>query len=71
MSGIDDPHSFQEKTLKFAYEKIRSFSHFKGLRFFKEKFFPVWKNKYLVFSNDYDLLQVPAALAKVIKPDND
>jgi phosphatidylglycerol lysyltransferase len=71
MSGIDDPHSFQEKTLKFAYEKIRSFSHFKGLRFFKEKFYPIWKNKYLVFSNDYDLLQIPAALTKVIKPDYD
>ncbi len=71
MSGIDDPHSFQEKTLKFAYEKIRSFSHFKGLRFFKEKFYPIWNNKYLVFSNDYDLLQIPAALTKVIKPDYD
>ena len=42
MSGIDDPHAFPEKTMKFAYEKIRSFSHFKGSRNFKDKFFPVW-----------------------------
>jgi phosphatidylglycerol lysyltransferase len=71
MSGISDPHTFPEKTMKFVYEKIRSFSHFKGQRFFKEKFFPSWKNKYLVYSNDYDLLQVPTALAKVIKPNHD
>ncbi|MGB8491072.1 MAG: phosphatidylglycerol lysyltransferase domain-containing protein [Bacteroidales bacterium] len=68
MSGIDDPHNFQERSLKFAYEKIRSFSHYKGLRNYKEKFNPVWYNKYLIYSNDYDLLQVPSVLAKVIKP---
>ncbi|HEY3369282.1 MAG TPA: phosphatidylglycerol lysyltransferase domain-containing protein [Prolixibacteraceae bacterium] len=71
MSGLDDPHTFPEKSMKFAYEKIRSFSHYKGLRNFKEKFFPVWHNKYLIYTNDYDLLQVPAILTKVIKPDND
>lgn len=71
MSGLNDPHTFPEKSMKFAYEKIRSFSHYKGLRNFKEKFFPVWHNKYLVYTNDYDLLQVPAVLTKVIKPDND
>ena len=68
MSGIDDPHTFSERTMKFAYEKIRSFSHFKGSRNFKEKFFPAWYNKYLIYSQDYDLLQVPSVLAKVIKP---
>jgi phosphatidylglycerol lysyltransferase len=71
MSGIDDPHTFPERTMKFAYEKIRSFSHFKGSRNFKEKFFPTWYNKYLIYSQDYDLLQVPAILTKVIKPGHD
>ena len=71
MSGIDDPHTFSERTMKFAYEKIKSFSHFKGSRNFKEKFFPVWHNKYLIYSQDYDLLQVPAVLTKVIKPGHD
>lgn len=68
MSGLDDPHTFPEKSMKFAYEKIRSFAHYKGLREYKEKFDPVWHNKYLIYQHDYDLLQVPAALAKVIKP---
>jgi phosphatidylglycerol lysyltransferase len=71
MSGLDDPHTFPEKSMKFAYEKIRSFSHYKGLRYFKEKFKPTWFNKYLIYSDDYDLLQVPAVLTKVIKPNND
>lgn len=68
MSGLDDPHTFPEKSMKFAYEKIRSFAHYKGLREYKEKFDPVWHNKYLIYQHDYDLLQVPAALSKVIKP---
>ena len=68
MSGINDPHTFQEKSIRFAYEKIRSFSHYKGLRNYKEKFLPSWYNKYLIYSDDYDLLQAPSVLMKIIKP---
>jgi phosphatidylglycerol lysyltransferase len=68
MSGLDDPHTFPEKSMKFAYEKIRSFSHYKGLREYKEKFDPVWHNKYLIYQHDYDLLQIPTVLTNVIKP---
>lgn len=68
MSGIDDPHTFPEQSMKFAYEKIKAFSHYKGLRDFKEKFDPRWSNEYLIYSHDYDLLQVPSVLTNVIKP---
>jgi phosphatidylglycerol lysyltransferase len=68
MSGLNDAHTFKEKSMKFAYEKIRSFSQYKGLREFKDKFDPVWYYKYLVYDNDYDLIQVPAVLSRVIKP---
>jgi len=68
MSGLNDPHNFTEKSMKFAYEKIRSFSHYKGQRDYKDKFNPRWNDKFLVYSNDYDLLQVPGVLTKVIKP---
>ena len=40
MSGLNDPHNFTEKSMKFAYEKIRSFSHYKGQRDYKDKFNP-------------------------------
>ncbi len=68
MSGLNDPHNFTEKSMKFAYEKIRSFSNYKGQRDYKEKFNPQWNDKFLIYSNDYDLLQVPGVLTKVIKP---
>ncbi|WP_221393973.1 phosphatidylglycerol lysyltransferase domain-containing protein [Dyadobacter sp. NIV53] len=68
LSGIADPRNFPERSMKFAYEKIRSFSHYKGLRDFKEKFSPVWHNKYLIYDQDYDLFKVPAVLTNVIKP---
>ncbi len=68
MSGIDDAQTFPERSMKFAYERIRSFSNYKGLREFKEKFDPEWNNKYLIYEHDYDLLQIPVVLTKVIKP---
>lgn len=68
MSGLDDPQTFPERSMKFAYERIKSFSHYKGLREYKEKFEPTWHNKYLIYQHDYDLLQIPGALSNVIKP---
>jgi phosphatidylglycerol lysyltransferase len=68
MSGIGEGRNFPEKTMKFAYEKIRQFKHYRGLRDFKEKFDPAWEEKYLVYDTHFDLLQLPAALAKVFKP---
>lgn len=68
MSGIEEAKDFPERSIRFAYEKIRAFSHFKGQREFKDKFGPQWLNKYLVYSHDYDLFNVPAALKKVTRP---
>ena len=67
MSGLEAPQKFPEKSMKFAYEKIRSFSHYKGQREYKDKFHPIWKDKYLIYDNDYDLVNVPSLLARVIK----
>lgn len=68
LSGIDSPSNFPERSMKFAYEKIRSFSHYKGLREFKNKFSPVWHHNYLIYEDDYDLLQLPGVLARVTRP---
>jgi len=67
MSGLKDPTNFSEKSMKFAYERIKSFSHYKGMREYKEKFATIWYNKYLIYEHDYDLIQIPTALSKVIK----
>jgi phosphatidylglycerol lysyltransferase len=64
MSGIEGVN-LTEKTIKYAYENLRAFGHFKGLRKYKDKFFPRWEKKYLIYSHDYHLLQIPNALKRV------
>jgi phosphatidylglycerol lysyltransferase len=67
MSGIEKGRDFPEKSIKFAYEKIRSFSTFKGLRDFKDKYEPDWKNRYIIYDHHYDLFNIPSILGKVVK----
>ena len=67
MSGIQQPQNTAEQVVKFAYEKIKAFRHYHGLREFKEKYATEWSNKYLVYEHDFDLIQLPAALSKVMK----
>lgn len=67
MSGIDDPDNVQERIIKLAYERIRQFSHYKSLRFFKEKFDPEWQMMHLVYSAPFDLVYLPGALERVME----
>jgi phosphatidylglycerol lysyltransferase len=69
LSGIEQAKDLPEKTLKFAYEKLQQFRHYRGLRDFKEKFLPDWQNKYLIYENSYDLISLPNVLNKVMKPE--
>jgi phosphatidylglycerol lysyltransferase len=68
MSGIEQPDNTAEQIIKLAAEKIKRFQHYKGLREFKEKYATLWENKYLVYDNDFDLLQLPLAISNVMKP---
>lgn len=64
LSGMEDVNVTQ-KTIKYAYDNFKIFGQFKGLRKYKDKFFPSWNKKYLIYSNNYHLLQVPRALKRV------
>lgn len=68
MSGIERPSNTAEQLVKFAYEKIKRFRQYKGLRNFKEKYATEWNNKYLLYENDFDLVRLPSALNKVMEP---
>jgi phosphatidylglycerol lysyltransferase len=70
MTGMEEPHSTAEQLMNYAYRKLKRFRHYSGLRSFKEKYASVWHNKYLVYENDFDLLQLPMALNKVMQPKN-
>jgi phosphatidylglycerol lysyltransferase len=64
LSGLEG-ENLAEKTIRYAYENMKAFGHFKGLRKYKDKFFPFWEKKHLVYNYDYHLLQVPNALRRV------
>ena len=68
MTGIIQPENTAEQIIKIAVAKVKRFKHYHGLREFKEKYATVWENKYLVYDNDFDLLQLPMALNNVMKP---
>lgn len=67
LSGITEPDNTAEQIIKIAAEKIKRFQHYKGLREFKEKYATLWENKYLIYNNDFDLLQLPIAINQVMK----
>lgn len=68
LSGIEQPNNTAEQIMQYSYKKLKRFRHYSGLRAFKEKYATVWVNKYLVYENDFDLLQLPIALNKVMQP---
>jgi phosphatidylglycerol lysyltransferase len=68
LTGITEPSGPAEQLIKYAGEKFKRFKHYHGLRDFKEKYATIWEDKFLVYESDYDLLQLPAALNKVMQP---
>lgn len=68
MTGIENPQNLPERTIKFAAENLKQFARYKGLHDYKDKFAPLWVNKYLIYDDYFDLVEAPQALSKVIKP---
>jgi phosphatidylglycerol lysyltransferase len=67
LSGMEQAENMTERTLHFAYQNLRQFAYYQGLREYKDKFKPCWTNKYLVFDNYLDLLQLPVVLSRISK----
>lgn len=68
LAELEEPDNTAESLLKFVYNRLGSFKHYQSLREFKEKYADFWDGKYLVFSTDFDLLELPNSLRKVMRP---
>ena len=64
LSGVgehsDDP--IVERALNFIYQNVDRFYNFRGLHSFKEKFHPLWSERYLVYPGMSNLPAISAAL---------
>lgn len=64
LSGVgehsDDP--FIERTLNFIYHNVNRIYNFRGLHSFKEKFHPIWSQRYLVYPTMSNLPAISAAI---------
>ncbi len=65
LAGIENAENFNERVVKFMRDNLRQTSRFRGLYNFKDKFDPIWKDKYLVYHEAYDLIQFPSILNEV------
>jgi phosphatidylglycerol lysyltransferase len=54
--------------IRFTPEKLRSFIPYRYSREFMQNYNPTWHERYLIYEDDYDLLQLPLVLSKVIIP---
>lgn len=68
LGGMKEPDNTAEEIMKFAYNRIGSLKHYQSLRDFKEKYADHWENKYMIYDNDFDLIQIPPALNKIMIP---
>jgi phosphatidylglycerol lysyltransferase len=64
LSGVgeqfDDP--VVERALNFIYQNVDRFYNFRGLHSFKEKFHPIWSERYLAYPSISNLPAISAAI---------
>lgn len=56
----------KEKAIKLVYDYGDKFYSFRGLRYFKEKFHPEWKGRYIVYKNDAELVDVMFSIYSLV-----
>ncbi|MFA9388290.1 MAG: phosphatidylglycerol lysyltransferase domain-containing protein [Prolixibacteraceae bacterium] len=67
LAGFQKGHTIKQQASYYIVEYLKKNSRFKGLYDYKEKFEPLWSDRYLVYQNTSDLLKLPLILAKISK----
>lgn len=70
LANLSDPsgHSRQDRIIRFVFEKFDRFYGYKRLFFFKQKYHPKWKPRYLAYPRGTSLALVGMAIARVHLP---
>ena len=66
LSGIQG-NSFSERTARFAYERMKSYTYLRVMRKYKEKFSSRWEQKFLVYNKSYHLPRIVNILRRLSK----
>ena len=67
LSGFKKGNTLRERATYYVVEYLKKNSRFMGLHAYKEKFDPLWSDRYLVYKNTSDLLKLPMILSKISK----
>jgi len=64
--GLDRPDNTAEHIMQFVSNKFPKYKKFKNQKDFKDKYSSKWEKRYLLFDHDFDLLQLPMVMKKVM-----
>lgn len=67
LAGFPKGDSLKQRATFYLVEYLKRNSRFLGLYEFKEKYDPLWANRYLAYQNTFDLLKMPLVLSKISK----
>ncbi|MBV2225370.1 MAG: DUF2156 domain-containing protein [Sphingobacterium mizutaii] len=64
--GIEEPDTAAEHIMHFVSNTFPRYRKYKNQKDFKDKYSNKWEKRYLLFDHDFDLLQLPAVMKKVM-----
>jgi phosphatidylglycerol lysyltransferase len=70
LMGLDRPDNPAEHIMNFVSTKIPKYRKYQNQRDFKDKYSNKWEKRFLLFDHDFDLIQLPVVMKKVMSTKN-